>query len=720
MRGELKGLGIALGDEAGTLVAVVAEEVLHREVGELQAGFTHYARLSPTGRNFDLVAAFGDEGISDVDGSGGFVGTNVFVEFALEHFRVELVHGGEFTHRTREGIHGEEIAGLGAKFAADDVIVDAVVAGDTNAVVSGLTSFAHANFEVDTVFVYFDFDGIGTEEDVTVVVILVADGVFVGIESLVEERLVVDVALFHAQSGFECLRGIDGVAHPGDIAEVVARALVEVDVDIDVLVVVSHDAVAEHHGVAITPTVHLLDEQALVFLILFGEEFARREGDPLFEGGAVAGLLHRVFQRCDHFGIDTSDVDFVDGDFVALVDIDVHNHAVVGRDIFVLRDVDLDVFVTLLLEILFDAQFGSIDEVGGDLVAGFEGNSGFDFLALRLFKSGESHRRNARLGGEFDVEIDFVSDDAVGENLHVGEESLLPIVLNGGADFVAGNLVCFSHFEVGNADEQIFIVALDAVDLNAPEHIACGLCGVDDVGLRLRLRAQRCGKCGSAEEQERIVQIFHKREGVRWGSGRRQCAAVLGLGHLFRGFAESAFAVLIVGDGAVQLFGGEIGPEDVGEIEFAVGTLPQEEIAQPELASGANEEFGVGHEVGFERSLHGLFVDVFGAELSVGHLSGEFAHGGGHLPAGGVRKGEHHRHAGVGGGVLLTAVECAANEIGQKRAITDDTQADVVGHEEFFLETVDDERHECGDFSLGSTPVFGRKGVEGEKLHPEV
>ena len=63
-----------------------------------------------------------------------------------------------------EGVHGEEVAGLGAEFAADDVIVDAVVTGDANAVVSGLTSFAHANFEVDTVFVYFDFDGIGTEE----------------------------------------------------------------------------------------------------------------------------------------------------------------------------------------------------------------------------------------------------------------------------------------------------------------------------------------------------------------------------------------------------------------------------------------------------------------------------------------------------------------------------------------------------------------------------
>ena len=138
--------------------------------------------MPPTEGKLDLVAAFGDEAVGDVDRSGGFVGTDVFVEFALEHFRIELVHGGELAHGTREGFHGEEVAGLGAEFAADDVVVDAVIAGDANAVVGGLTAFAHADFEVDAVFVDLDFDGIGTEEDVTVVVILVADGIFVGID----------------------------------------------------------------------------------------------------------------------------------------------------------------------------------------------------------------------------------------------------------------------------------------------------------------------------------------------------------------------------------------------------------------------------------------------------------------------------------------------------------------------------------------------------------
>lgn len=500
LRGELQRLCIALGQESGALVAVAAEEVLHREVGELQAGSSDDARLSPSGRNLNLVSAFGDEGISDVDGAGGFVGTDIFVEFALEHFRVELVHGGEFTHRAREGIHGEEVAGLGAEFASDDVIVNTVVAGNANAVVGGLLAFAHANFEIDAVFVDLDFDGIGAEEDVTVVVILVADGIFVGVESLVEQRLVVDVALFHAQGGFECLRGVDGVAHPGDVAQVVARSLVEFEVNIDVLVVIGHDAVGHDHGVAIAPTVHFFDEQPLVFFVFVGEEFARSEGDPLFEGGAVAGFLHRIFEGRDHFGVDARDVDFVDGDFVAFVHIDVYNHAIIGRDILPLCDVDLDILVALLFEILLYAQFGPIHEVGRDLVAGFERNARFDLLALRLFESGESHFRDAGLGGELDVEIDFVSDDAVGQDLHVGEEPLLPVVLNSGADFVARHLVGFAHFEVGNADEQIFVVALDAVDLDAPEHVACGLCGVDDVGLGLRLRTHRRDESGSAEE----------------------------------------------------------------------------------------------------------------------------------------------------------------------------------------------------------------------------
>ena len=52
-------------------------------------------------------------------------------------------------------------------------------------------------------------------------------------------------------------------------------------------------------------------------------------------------------------------------------------------------------------------------------------------------------------------------------------------------------------------------------------------------------------------------------------------SSVVDLCHLFGGFAKSPFAVLVVGDGAVELFGREIGPEHIGEVKFAVSALPE-------------------------------------------------------------------------------------------------------------------------------------------------
>ena len=197
-------------------------------------------------------------------------------------------------------------------------------------------------------------------------------------------------------------------------------------------------------------------------------------------------------------------------------------------------------------------------------------------------------------------------------------------------------------------------------------------------------------------------------------------SSVVDLCHLFGGFAESPFAVLIVGNGAVQLFGREIGPEDFGEVEFAVGALPEQEVAQSEFTAGSDEEFGVGHELRLECLPDGLLVDVLGLECSLGNTFGNVPHRVGDLPARGVRESQHHGHAGVGSGVSLTAFERPANKVGEWRAIADDPQANVVGHEEFFLKAVDDERHQRGDFSLGSAPVFGGEGVECEEPHPEV
>ena len=87
-----EGLTIALRDEASTLIAAAAEDILERKVGELQAGTQEDTRLSPTERELHLVAALCGEGIGDVYRSGLSIGANVFENLLGEVFRVELSH----------------------------------------------------------------------------------------------------------------------------------------------------------------------------------------------------------------------------------------------------------------------------------------------------------------------------------------------------------------------------------------------------------------------------------------------------------------------------------------------------------------------------------------------------------------------------------------------------------------------------------------------------
>ena len=48
-------------------------------------------------------------------------------------------------------------------------------------------------------------------------------------------------------------------------------------------------------------------------------------------------------------------------------------------------------------------------------------------------------------------------------------------------------------------------------------------------------------------------------------------------------------------DRLVELGFGEVGPEDVGEVVFAVGRFPEEEVRRAQLTRGADDEIGIGH-----------------------------------------------------------------------------------------------------------------------------
>ena len=137
----------------------------------------------------------------------------------------------------------------------------------------GLLTFVDTHFEVHTVAVNIDFYWVETIEHVAVVVVHVSNGVFIHLESVVEQCLVVQVAFLHLQDAFKYGRGIYGIAYPCDVSDVVGLTLVEVEIDVHLVVGQVDHTVAYYQRIAVAPGVHLFNEEALVFFVLFWYEF---------------------------------------------------------------------------------------------------------------------------------------------------------------------------------------------------------------------------------------------------------------------------------------------------------------------------------------------------------------------------------------------------------------------------------------------------------------
>ena len=76
---------------------------------------------------------------------------------------------------------------------------------------------------------------------------------------------------------------------------------------------------------------------------------------------------------------------------------------------------------------------------------------------------------------------------------------------------------------------------------------------------------------------------------------RVRSRALIDVGVSFgRDSAKTAVSSLEFNDGGVHVGLGEVRPEDGGEIELAVGALPQEIVRQALLAARADDEIGVG------------------------------------------------------------------------------------------------------------------------------
>ena len=107
--------------------------------------------------------------------------------------------------------------------------------------------------------------------------------------------------------------------------------------------------------------------------------------------------------------------------------------------------------------------------------------------------------------------------------------------------------------------------------------------------------------------------------------------------------AEAALTELISGKRAEKVALAEVGPQGVGEVEFGVGQLIEEEVRYSQLARRANEQIGVRQIGAGEPACDGLLVDFLGAQPARRDLLGDSPDGGGYVLAPAVGKRERDR-----------------------------------------------------------------------------
>ncbi len=195
-------------------------------------------------------------------------------------------------------------------------------------------------------------------------------------------------------------------------------------------------------------------------------------------------------------------------------------------------------------------------------------------------------------------------------------------------------------------------------------------------------------------------------------------------GHLADRLADATeppLARLEARDGLVEIVRLEVGPEHVREVELRVREPIEEEVRNPALASGANDEVGVAdgearHPRVEALGRHFVRIDPPGA-----NLLRELARRGRDLLPPSIGERERERHLVAVLARVAERVEHRSNERREAAEVADRVQADPVVEELLFLgeEKLAQKHHEGVDLFVRPSPVLLAEGVERERLQPE-
>src|SRR5688572_13156350 len=181
---------------------------------------------------------------------------------------------------------------------------------------------------------------------------------------------------------------------------------------------------------------------------------------------------------------------------------------------------------------------------------------------------------------------------------------------------------------------------------------------------------------------------------------------------LLAGAAEAPLARAVGSDRRVERRGVEVRPERFGEVELAVGELPEQEVADALLAAGADEKIGLGRVAHREiRRKRGLF---YGFQPWI--VLQKLPHGLQDVPAAAVVRRDREREALVAGGQSLALLDQLADLGVEALRVADHLETHAAGMQlgDLVLQRGAEQLHEQPHFLGRTAPVLGAEGEQRE------
>ena len=186
-----------------------------------------------------------------------------------------------------------------------------------------------------------------------------------------------------------------------------------------------------------------------------------------------------------------------------------------------------------------------------------------------------------------------------------------------------------------------------------------------------------------------------------------------GLGH---NSAEAPLAVTKLSDAARKFGFIKIRPEGIDEHHLGIGALPQQEVAHPLFAAGADQQIGVGQTSRPQMGIDGFFRDITHCQITGLYPSGDALRGVKDIIAPAVTERDRETESEIIGRLLHSNFNHLVNIGRQPVEITDETQSNALLMElfQFVAQVKSEQPHERADFTFGPPPVFRRETKQRE------